>query len=46
MNILFLTITRIEDINCRGIYTDLLRHLVNQGHKVFVASPTERRFGQ
>lgn len=45
-NILFLTITKIDDINCRGIYTDLLRHFVKQGHKVFVVSPTERRFGQ
>lgn len=44
MNILFLTVTRIDDINCRGIYTDLLRHFVKKGHKVFVASPTERRF--
>lgn len=46
MNILFLTVTRIEEINCRGIYTDLLRHFVKQGHKVFVVSPTERRFGK
>lgn len=46
MNILFLTVTRIEDINCRGIYTDLLRHFVKEDHKVFVASPTERRFGK
>lgn len=46
MNILFLTVTRIEDINSRGIYTDLLRHFVKEGHKVYVASPTERRFGQ
>jgi hypothetical protein len=46
MNILFLTVTRIEDINSCGIYTDLLRHFVKEGHKVYVASPTERRFGQ
>ena len=46
MNILFLTVTKIENINCRGIYTDLLRHFVKEGHKIFVASPTERRFGK
>lgn len=46
MNILFLTITKIDDINCRGIYTDLLRHFIKDGHKVFVASPTERRLGK
>ncbi|MPM51225.1 hypothetical protein SDC9_97973 [bioreactor metagenome] len=46
MNVLFLTISKIDDINCRGIYTDLLRHFIKEGHKVFVASPTERRFGK
>lgn len=46
MNVLFLTIAKIDDINCRGIYTDLLRHFIKEGHKVFVASPTERRFGK
>ena len=46
MNVLFLTITKIDNINCRGIYTDLLRHFIKDGHQVFVASPTERRFGK
>lgn len=46
MNILFLTISRIEDINQRGIYTDLMRELINRGNDVYIASPTERRFGK
>ena len=46
MNILFLTLSRIEDINARGIYTDLMRVLIDQGNNVFIASPTERRFGK
>jgi len=45
MNILFLTITKIDDINGRGIYTDLLRLFINRGHQVYIVSPTERRFG-
>jgi hypothetical protein len=46
MNILFLTISRIADINDRGIYTDLMRELVKLGHKVYIARPTERQFKQ
>lgn len=46
MNILFLTISRIDDINARGIYSDLMREFINRGNHVFIASPTERRFGQ
>lgn len=43
MNILFLTISRINDINKRGIYTDLIKALLSDNHSVYVASPTERR---
>lgn len=45
MNILFLTITKIDDLNNRGIYTDLLRYFISKGHKLFIVSPSERRFG-
>lgn len=44
MNILFLTLYRIEDIHNRGIYEDLLREFMKQGHNVYIVSPTERRF--
>lgn len=46
MNILFLTVSRIEDINARGIYTDLMREFISRGNDVYIASPTERRFGK
>ena len=46
MNILFLTVSRIDDINNRGIYTDLLRHFIKEGHRIFIVSPSERRFGK
>lgn len=45
MNVLFLTITSFTDITIRGIYTDLLRKFVEEGHKVYVVSPRERRYG-
>ena len=42
-NILFITLLRIDSINERGIYNDLLRDLQNKGNKIFVVSPLERR---
>lgn len=44
MNILFLTVTRITDIRERGIYTDLMREFRDQGHKIYIAAPSERRY--
>ena len=44
MNILFLTIVKIDSVSERGIYTDLLRKFRDEGHNVFVVSPTERRY--
>lgn len=43
MNILFLTLSKMEDINERGIYTDLVRELGNKGINVFVVSPRQKR---
>lgn len=44
MNILFLTVSRITDINERGIYTDLIRKFRDEGHKIVIVTPSERRF--
>jgi glycosyltransferase involved in cell wall biosynthesis len=44
VNLLFLTIGKINDISTRGIYEDLIRKFHNEGHNVFVATPTERRY--
>lgn len=43
MKILFLTIVKIQTLEERGIYTDLLRKFRKEGHEVFVVSPNERR---
>jgi glycosyltransferase involved in cell wall biosynthesis len=44
VNILFLSIsTAISDLNNRGIYPDLLRHMAKHGHEVFIVCPFERR---
>jgi len=44
MNILFLTLFNIEDINERGIYNDLLHKFADEGHNVYAISPNERRY--
>lgn len=44
MKILFLTIVKISDLNDRGIYTDFLRQFQKNGHEIFVACPSERRY--
>ena len=46
MNILFLSLSRFDDINGRGIYSDLMREFISRGNDVYIASPTERRFGK
>lgn len=46
MRILFLTISRITDISEKGIYTDLIRRFLDEGHDVYIATPTERRFNE
>lgn len=45
MNIIFLTIVRIGSIEASGIYEDLMRKFKNEGHRVYIVSPVERRLG-
>lgn len=44
MNILFLSLSRFDDVQTRGIYSDLMREFITRGNEVFIASPTERRY--
>jgi glycosyltransferase involved in cell wall biosynthesis len=44
MKILFLTLAKIDSIEDRAIYPDLLRKFRNEGHEIFILSPTERKF--
>lgn len=45
MNVLFLTLVEINSVEDRGIYHDLLRKFRDEGHKVTVMTPVERRRG-
>lgn len=44
MNLIFLTLFRIDDIKERGIYQDLMRKFKEEGHQVYIVSPRERRY--
>lgn len=43
MNILFLTLSDINDINHRGIYADLIRELDKREINTYVVSPRQKR---
>ena len=43
MNILFLTLLNCEDVEEKGIYTDLFRKFNKENHNVYVISPREKR---
>lgn len=45
MNVIFLTLVRISNIEERGIYQDLMRKFRNEGHQVYIVTPCERRLG-
>lgn len=46
MNVIFLTLVRIFDVEERGIYHDLMRKFRDEGHQVYIVTAAERRLGQ
>lgn len=46
MNVIFLTLVRISDIEDRGIYQDLMRKFRDEEHNVYIVTAAERRLGQ
>lgn len=46
MNVIFLTLVQISNIEDRTIYHDLMRQFRDEGHKVYIVTPSERRLGQ
>lgn len=46
MNVIFLTLVRISDIEDRGIYQDLMRKFRDEGLNVYIVTAAERRLGQ
>lgn len=46
MNILFLTVGKIDNLKSHGLYIDLINELSNKGNNVVVVTPNERRKGK
>lgn len=46
MNIIFLTMSNLNDLETHGIYVDLIRKFRDEGHKVYIVTPRERRTGE
>ena len=46
MNIIFLTMSNMQDVERHGIYADLMRKFRNEGHRVTIVTPRERRLGE
>jgi glycosyltransferase involved in cell wall biosynthesis len=42
-NILFISLVIIKNLEKRGIYPDLIKYFIKQGHHVTILSPVERR---
>ena len=45
MNVIFLTLAGITDVETRGIYQDLMRKFRNEGHNVYIVTAAERKLG-
>lgn len=45
MNVIFLTVAVITDVEKRGIYNDLMCKFRDSGHQVYIVTPSERRLG-
>lgn len=46
MNIILLTLSNFKSFSQRGIYCDLLREFIKNGHDVYCISPAEKRTGE
>ena len=45
MNVIFLTLVQVSNIEDRTIYHDLMRKFRDEGHQVYIVTPSERRMG-
>lgn len=45
MNVIFLTLVQISNIEDKTIYHDLMRKFRDEGHQVYIVTPCERRMG-
>lgn len=46
MNVVFLTMSHLVNMEPHGIYTDLMRKFRDEGHNVYIVAPHERSMGK
>ena len=46
MKVLFLTLSTVQDIETKGIYTDLMRKFRDEGHEIYIVFANQRRSGE
>lgn len=46
MNVLFLTMNVFTDIEMHNIYSDLMKEFVKHGHRPYIVTPREKKFGE
>ena len=46
MNVIFVTVSNINDLKTKGIFPDLMNKIRNEGHQLYIVSPSERKIGQ
>ncbi len=46
MNVIFVTVSNINDLKTKGISPDLMKKIRNEGHRLYIVSPSERKMGQ
>ena len=46
MNVIFLTMSNLAEVDTHSIYSDLMSKFRDEGHKVYIVSPRERRMNE
>ena len=46
MNVIFVTVSNINELKTKGIFPSLMKKIRNEGHQLYIVSPAERKMGQ
>ena len=46
MKVIYLTMSNMHGVEGRGVYPDLMRKFCNEGHRLYIVAPRERRTGE
>ena len=46
MNVIFVTVSNINELKTKGIFPGLMKKIRDEGHQLYIVSPSERKMGQ